>query len=109
MTTYEYIVQDNALRRDRAKKEREISSLRMETIAERRRQGKCIVGLSLVKYCPACDPIRRQINNTSSTNSIDFANGGNEVAVELDGEDQGDAEMVSISLPNQVNVKEQST
>lgn len=108
MTTYEYIVQDNALRRDRAKKEREISSLRMETIAERRRQGKSILGISLVKYCPPCDPIRRQINNTSSTNSIDFPNGRNEVAVELDGEDQGDAEMVSISLPNQVNVKEQS-
>ncbi len=36
-----------------------------------------------------------------------FANGRNEVAFELDGEDQGDAIMVSISLPNQVNVKEQ--
>jgi hypothetical protein len=103
ITTYEYIVQDNALRRDRTKKEREISSLRMEMIAERRRQGKCILGLRLVKYCPACDPIRSQINTASNADSIDYANGGgNEVSVEFDDDDQGgsNAEMIpTTSLP----------
>ena len=82
ITTYEFIVRDNALKREHEKKEREISSLRTEMITERKANGKCAWGLSLAKYCPICDPVRQKSKDSSTTTVIEHNGNGHNAAVD---------------------------
>ena len=70
ITTYEYIVRDNALKREHVKEEREITSMRIQAIADRQRNGQCTWWISMASYCPGCDPIRREKKRSTGSDYL---------------------------------------
>jgi hypothetical protein len=88
ITTYEYIVRDNALKREKAKERREILDLRRMRVMEARRNGQTLKAYSFMagQYClPTCDPIQRELDEqkdspvvqASSSNAAAAVNGSN--------------------------------
>jgi len=74
ITTYEYIVRDNALKREKAKKQREIDEMRRLRLIEVRQGSGSFAQICLLRagqYClPCCDPIRRDLLQKKQRSSL---------------------------------------